>query len=248
MSFYNDGILIINNENIDFHKYLVKKISDAIGGYELQDFHKFTDRKTINDWRLRLYRDINLENEWDKNYYSMGKSIIDELIGVDILIQRKLNLSIQMPGDDTSVLGMHMDTLSGQSPFEFVMWTPLTNVFNTNGMYYFDKKISALIRDKMKIEPKLGLEYFRKKYWKDHKLIEINSSQVVIFSGTLFHGNIKNSTDITRFSINTRFKNLYSPETKSEIHERGVGIFYKLLKCSELTKLAMDYSNIEDKF
>ena len=53
----------------------------------------------------------------------MAKNFILAVLGPDILIQRKLNFSIQMPGDESSLLGMHTDTLSGQSPFELVMWT-----------------------------------------------------------------------------------------------------------------------------
>ena len=34
---------------------------------------------------------------------------------------------------------LHSDTLSGQSSYELVLWTALTNAFETNAMYMFDK-------------------------------------------------------------------------------------------------------------
>ena len=45
-----------------------------------------------------------------------------------------------MPGDVSSILNLHTDALSGQSVFEIVLWLPLTNAFETNSMYIFQKK------------------------------------------------------------------------------------------------------------
>ena len=153
-----------------------------------------------------------------------------------------------MPNDHTSILSMHSDTLSGQSPYEIVLWLPLTNAFSSNAMFYFDIETSNAIRDDMILNEEKGLEFLRMKYWHKHKLLCVQPGQIALFSSTIFHGNILNSTNKTRISINCRFKNLYSPEVIESINERGVGIFYKLLKFSPLTKLAINYTNKEDIF
>ena len=55
-----------------------------------------------------------------------------------------------MPGDESSLLAVHSDVWSGDSPFEVVVWLPLVNCFKTKSMYIlpanlinqFNKKIS----------------------------------------------------------------------------------------------------------
>ena len=51
----------------------------------------------------------------------------------------------------------------------------------------------------------------------------------------MFHGSEVNKTDETRFSLNIRFKGLFTPSGKKfPLH------FFRLFKISELTKLALD--------
>ena len=171
----------------------------------------------------------------------MAGLYINYLLGPDLLIQRKLNLSIQMPNDQSSILGMHTDTLSGQSPFEFVMWTAFTSGYDSNSMFYFDRQTSKEIFYEMANYELDGLESLRLKYWSKAKFLDVNASDVVLFSGTLFHGNVVNKTDETRISINCRFKNLFSPAGKTKSADRGVGIFYKLLSESVATEIGREY-------
>ena len=64
------------------------------------------------------------------------------LLGPDLALQSKLNLSIQMPGDTTSVLDMHSDCNSGDTPFQYNIWIPLTNAFSTNSMFLLGEEES----------------------------------------------------------------------------------------------------------
>ena len=50
-------------------------------------------------------------------------------------MQKNINLSIQMPGDDSSMLPVHADVLNGDSPFEVVLWVPLVDCHATKSMY-----------------------------------------------------------------------------------------------------------------
>ena len=171
-----------------------------------------------------------------------------DLLGPDLLIQRKLNLSIQMPNDKSSLLGMHADTLSGQSPFELVVWSAFSDFPKEAGMYYFDIETSREILLEMTKSEEQGLDYLRKKFWDKRHYLDIKNGEIAIFSGTIFHGNTVNETLRTRVSINCRFKNLFSPEGRDEINERGSGIFYKLLTKSPVTDIALNYLNEEIKF
>jgi len=247
--FRSDGIAVLPNEDSASFKVLKESICSALSVDNLEMLHHACDRQGINALRLATYRDINSLDDWENLYYSMANSTLIQLLGPDLLIQRKLNLSIQMPEDETSVLGLHMDTLSGQSPFELVMWVPFTGVSQSNGMYYFDRKTSFEIRQEMPTCEDRGLEYLRQKYWNRRKELEVNEGDVVIFSGTLFHGNVVNKTSTTRISVNCRFKNLFSPDAPGlESAERGSGIFYKLLATGAVTDIGMEYVKHRDCF
>ena len=50
-------------------------------------------------------------------------------------MQTRINLSIQTPKDNSSLLPVHSDIWSGDSPFEVVVWIPLVNCFKTKAMY-----------------------------------------------------------------------------------------------------------------
>lgn len=246
---YTDGLVILKNENLNSYQFVKDKILNSVSCQSLEKLHLQANSNTVNELRINAYNEINAIDGWEKIYYSMAEKTLMALFGPDLLIQRKLNLSIQMPGDITSVLGLHMDTLSGQSPFEVVMWVPFTNVNASNGMYYFDRETSKKMRLEMPLYEDKGLEYLRKKYWDKRKELALSEAEVVIFSGTLFHGNVTNETQTTRISINCRFKNLFSPAARNmSTAERDVGIFYKLYSTSPVTRIGMEYSATEDSF
>ena len=50
-------------------------------------------------------------------------------------MQKNLNLSIQLPKDTNSLLPLHADTWSGNSPFEVVIWIPLVDCIKTKSMF-----------------------------------------------------------------------------------------------------------------
>ena len=57
-------------------------------------------------------------------------------------MQKRINLSIQLPNDSSSLLPLHSDIWSGDSPFEAVVWIPLVDCFKTKSMYIL-KQIST---------------------------------------------------------------------------------------------------------
>ena len=241
--FKKNGLVILDNLSLDswkiFNDIVVKKFKK----FQLEyDKYKKIDFSNLNETRLNIYREINSVSKWENLYFNMASAYIEHFLGPDILIQRKLNLSIQMPNDTSSTLGMHTDTLSGQSPFEIVVWVAMTDAFDSNGMFYFDRDTSREIFFKMPEMEKEGLDALKKKYWDKVKFIKVKKSQIILFSGTLFHGNIVNKTDHTRISINSRFKNIYSPSGKQSTIDRSVGVFYKFFKQSVITLIGREYN------
>ena len=236
----DEGLVVVSNQDLNSWKVFKNIIDQSCGQFVKNNNRKF-DPVELNNKRMEAFRNLNACNNWDTLYYKMAETLLDKIFGPDLLIQRKLNLSIQIPEDQSSILGIHADTLSGQSPFELVMWTAFTDASESNSMFYFDRDTSRKIFHEMPLMEIEGLEALRKKYWKKARFIDVKESEVVLFSGTLFHGNTINKTDNTRISINCRFKNLFSPSGKNNSADRGLGIFYKLLHESVVTEIGREY-------
>ena len=50
-------------------------------------------------------------------------------------MQLRIGLSIQLPGDESSLLPIHADTWTGVSPYESVVWLPLVDCYKTKSMF-----------------------------------------------------------------------------------------------------------------
>lgn len=114
-------------------------------------------------------------------YYFLARQTLSALVGSELAMQRRINLSIQQPGDESSLLGIHKDTDTGDSPFEVVLWVPLTDCSKTASMYF-----------------------------RDH-YIDIKYGEMLIFNQAIPHGNVRNDEGYTRWSLNCRFKGLFTP-------------------------------------
>ena len=146
-----------------------------------------------------------------------------------------------MPGDSSSLLDFHTDALSGQSVFEVVLWVPLTRAYKSNSMFIFSRSKTYEILSKLKASEKKGMKNLYNEYKEYATFLKLNLGECLIFSPTLFHGNVINNTDITRVSINCRFKNIFSHEAQSG--ERRLGSFYRVLNISPVTELGLAYKD-----
>ena len=238
--FYEDGYLIAKNENLEAHKLFSETVRAILEVEDLSLTHKSIPKSKINEARLSAFKALNSLHNFKDLYFSQAETIISEMIGSDISIQKKLNLSIQMPGDETSLLRLHTDTLSGQSPFEVVLWTPLTKCADTNSMFLIGKHTSQIMMNELCNSEK-SIGQLEKSYESKKVYLDLSETDILLFSPTLFHGNNINQTHSTRVSINCRFKNIFSPESSNP--ERRLGTFYELFKVSDLSKIGLDYSD-----
>ena len=67
---------------------------------------------------------------------------LETLVGNELAMQLRINLSIQLPCDDSSLLPVHSDVWSGDSPFEVVVWLPLVDCYGTKSMYILPPGLS----------------------------------------------------------------------------------------------------------
>ena len=168
------------------------------------------------DIRIKAFRSINIIEDWKKKLLNLVKPNIHEILGLDLAIQKKLNLSIQMPRDKNSILEKHIDLRTGDSPFQRVIWIPITEAFGTNAMHMSNSD-------------------------NNYEPINIGFGQVLIFDPNTNHVNVENTTTKTRISINVRVKNLFTP-----YRGKKLGDFFKIAEISKFTELASEIEVLID--
>ena len=105
------NLVIKNNKNL--FKY---KKSNRIDFF--QSLHKHINKRELNDIRLSIVNGINSDDQFYKAYYKSAAEMLDGLVGNEIAMQKKINISVQVPNDKKSMLPMHSDIYAGESPLK----------------------------------------------------------------------------------------------------------------------------------
>jgi sporadic carbohydrate cluster 2OG-Fe(II) oxygenase len=199
-------------------------------------FHKHISLKKLNETRLNIINEINKDKKIRECYFLISKEFLDILIGNEIAMQIRLNLSIQLPGDSSSLLPIHADTWSGDSPFEVVSWIPLVDCFKTKSMFILPPKYLKIIEKKFTQKKNLSSNDLYKAIESKLEWINIKYGQVLIFNQCLPHGNIVNNEKETRWSLNCRFKGLFTP-----YKDKKLGEFFEPITAKPVTISGMKY-------
>lgn len=220
---------IFKYENLK--NFINKKFKNYFKKNSFENFHKNISPKDINKVRMDIIEYINSQKNLKKNIYESLKPFIDSLLGPDIIIQKSVNLGIQMP-DDTSRPLFHKDTPLS-SYHELVLWIPLVNCEKTMCMLMIERKNQKAAEKILNEKNKKKFEKFIKK---NGKLEEIKFGQALIFNTNNYHYIPINRTKKTRWSINIRLKNLFTP-----YGERNLLDYYEILKLSPLSKMYIQH-------
>ncbi len=224
--------------------FVVNKIKTEVPLFnnDLSSLHNFIDIKEVNDLRVKTFSHINSELEWENLILEICENELQNKHGRDLLVQSKINLSIQMPNDQTSILPIHTDSSSADSPFQTNIWIPLTDAFETNSMFILDEKQTMdfahnVVSNNIK-------EFHSSNFQiKKEDFIKINFGQILFFNPSILHGNVLNETNKTRVSLNLRVKSMFSPEPDFRNADRKFGTYYKVLRISKETRFALDFLN-----
>ena len=149
-------------------------------------------------------------------------------------MQQKINLSIQLPKDSSSLLPLHSDTWSGDSPFETVVWLPLVDCYKTKTMYIIPPNKMRVVNEKIK--KKVSTDALFSKIKKHVHWIDIKYGQMLIFNQNLPHGNVVNKENETRWSFNCRFKSIFAP-----YGDKKIGEFFEPITLKPASKIGMIY-------
>lgn len=211
-------------------------------------FHKNINRKKLNEIRVSAINEINKKHGFRDLYYQSSKELLDDLVGNEVAMQKKINLSIQIPNDKKSILPMHSDIYAGESPFEVVIWIPMMNVKkSSHSMFITNPKDNIKINKDVTTGRKFTLQKIYQKHKKKFKFIKIDYGQILIFSPIIQHGNVINKTDETRISLNCRFKSLLTPfDVFSKTH-RNIPHFFQPYNIKPLTQIGFNFINAINK-
>jgi hypothetical protein len=185
------------------------------GCQSASELHHYIEIKELNEYRLDVFRRINNVSNLKELVYKATYPTLCKIVGPDLAIQTNLNVSIQCPEDHSSLLAKHVDPRSGDSPFQYVLWIPLTDSYDSNAMHMQD--------------PSDGC----------YKPLNISYGNFVIFNSNIPHGNILNKTNKTRVSVNIRVKNWFTPDNCAA-PDRQFGIYYEDFVFTSATIEAFD--------
>lgn len=246
---FQNGWDIFKCENISYLNRLreeIHKSTQEIFNYNNKDiknsfdnFHLHTkdlNDADLNEKKIKLINKISKDTLYVDLIYNSFENLITNFIGNDVLVQKTINIVIQPPNDKNPTIP-HRDA-PPNSFYEMVLWIPLTDCSETKSMYIINKqdgeKSLELLDKESEWENFISSLSINKKYPK------VKYGEALIFMPSIYHGSDTNLTDETRFALNIRFKNLFTPSGKKfPLH------FFRPYKVSEFTRFAIDSNKKE---
>lgn len=238
--FLKYGYCVFNINNIQSLLKIKKKIKKLSKINNLDLFHKKISSKEVNNIRMKIYKSINKDKKFRNEYIKIFKNYLDEIIGNEIGMQNKINLNIQMPNDENSLIEMHADSYSGESNFEVITWLPLVNVSKSKSLYVFPLKKTREIEKKFNDFNFKGTDAIFKKYKNYSRFLNIKFGQGLIFSSNILHGNKKNLEKETRWSLNCRFKSIFAPQNPNLTNKTNLN-FFENISLKPASVLGLNY-------
>jgi len=213
-------------------KFALRKLSNK----SLDKTHESVSINELNTFRLDVIKEINDQPWLREAYFQIVKPYLDVLVGNELAMQLRVNLSIQMPGDESSLLPVHADTWSGDSPYEVVVWLPLVDCYDTKSMYFLPPEAANNLSNNFKLHTQGDSEQLFNTIKDDVKWMKVDYGEVLVFNQIYPHGNVVNEENETRWSMNCRFKSLFSP-----YKDKKIGEFFEPITMRPVTKVAMNY-------
>lgn len=209
-----------------------------IGAF-LNGFHEVCPVEKLNEVRLGTYRAMNAEPWFRPTYHALARSIVETLVGNELAMQNRVNLSIQLPEDDSSLLPIHADSFGGETAYQVVQWTPLVDCHDTKSMFFLPKpKSEAVYAEFTKYEGK-GMDTLFDDVKDDLIWCEVPYGHVLVFSPNNLHGGAINRERETRWTMNCRFTGLFTPYRGAE---KKLGSYYLPITTKPVTRVGMTYA------
>ena len=244
--FVRNGFLIVDVESNESLNEIRHTVVDSASSYLgvsvsndakfLNEFHTGVTVSELNDIRLHLINSLNAEKWFRKHYWTLVRSHLEMLVGNELAMQLRINLSIQLPGDDSSLLPVHSDVWSGDSPFEVVAWLPLVDCYGTKSMFILPPENSQELSAEFSQHARKSSEELFQYIEPYVSWIQIPYGKALIFNQNLPHGNRINQESETRWSLNCRFKSVFSP-----YGDKKLGEYFEPITLRAASFIGMNY-------
>ncbi|AXX16269.1 MULTISPECIES: sporadic carbohydrate cluster 2OG-Fe(II) oxygenase [Leptospira] len=202
----------------------------------LNQIHKKVSVSDLNSFRLKVIQSMNSLKDFRYHYYKVAKPYLETLVGNELSMQLRVNLSIQFPKDDSSLLPVHSDTWSGDSPYEIVVWLPIVDCYKTKSMYLLPPNSSKKLISDFKNQSGISSEDLFQSISKDVQWLEVKYGEILLFDQGYPHGNRVNEESDTRWSMNCRFKSVFTP-----YGDKKLGEFFEPITLRATSKIGMEY-------
>jgi sporadic carbohydrate cluster 2OG-Fe(II) oxygenase len=241
--FLETGYIISKVENISSLKYISSLISKSINqqlkkkiSLNLNKTHQKISIEELNNFRLGIIHKINKDKLLRYHYFNIAREALYVLAGNELMMQKNINLSIQFPNDNSSLLPIHSDVWSGDSAYEINLWVPLVNCYKTKSMYILEQNDYANFKKKMQKNKYSSSKDIFKLVKNKVRWLNVDYGQFLIFNQALPHGNVVNIEKETRWSMNCRFKSFFSP-----YGDKKVGEFFLPITTRAISEIGMNF-------
>ena len=174
----------------------VKPQCDSIGR-----LHEHFDRTEIVPLRKKIEQFVRTKefSGWVDDYFY-------HIIGdIEYLIQATPTLNVVLPDQQRqgSLLTFHTGHLTAYSEGMHTIWTPVSEAFGSNSMQVVSREDSKNLTEVF-FEDKLSMAEMQTLCSLVSYPVEINQGQAWLFDQDHWHGNINNTTGITRIGLDIR--------------------------------------------
>jgi sporadic carbohydrate cluster 2OG-Fe(II) oxygenase len=202
----------------------------------LDHIHGHVAPDQLNALRLSVIGAMAAAPWFRPAYFSLARQALSMVVGNELAMQRRVNLSIQLPGDAESLLPVHADVWSGDSPFEAVLWVPLVDCYGTKAMYLLPPSSNAVLSDRLHQFAEHSAEDIYRSIEPEVEWMAIPYGHYLLFNQNLAHGNRVNREPETRWSMNCRFKGVFTPYA-----DKKLGEFFEPITLRAMSRIGMDY-------
>jgi sporadic carbohydrate cluster 2OG-Fe(II) oxygenase len=241
--FLDKGYIVAKVENMSSLKYISSLITKSVKQQvnqnvflDLNTIHKKISIEELNNFRLTIINKINKDKFLRYHYFNIAREALYILTGNELMMQKNINLSIQFPNDNSSLLPIHSDVWSGDSPYEVNLWIPLVNCYKTKSMYILEQKDYPSFKKDMERKNYSSSEDIFKLVKNKIKWLTVDYGQFLIFNQGLPHGNVINTEKESRWSMNCRFKSFFSP-----YGDKKIGEFFLPITTRAMSEIGMNF-------
>ena len=224
----NNNLKKINLIRKKIELYSKKKLKIK-KNFSLSKIHNLFNQNDFNNFRLDLIKMMNNIPNLNKTLFNVFKKDLLDIFGSDISGQKNINLAIQRP-NDLDRPQLHRDSPPG-SRYEIVLWVPLVDCINSMNMIFFPIENIKFVKNSL-LKKNLNQIKIAENY--GHKIKNVKYGEYLIFLSKVYHYIPINLEKNTRWSLNFRYKNTFTPYGK-----KGYLDYFEPINYSKITDAAI---------